>query len=64
MRIKEIKVIVVENQSNILTKSSVGIKWKKGKKQYGEFIGFTKPKLTIAEVVEIVNELMEKVVGK
>ena len=73
MRIKEIKVIVNENLQGIpfmehypwnITKSSVTIKWQKGKKQYGEYIGFTKPNLTVEEEEEAVNKLLEKVVGK
>lgn len=66
-KIKIIEVIVRENDYDFFMnrkRSTVAIKWQKGKKQYGEYIVFLKPELTVAEVVETVNELLEKVTGK
>ena len=66
-KIKSIEVIVHENAYDFITcrkRSTVAIKWQKGKKQYGEYKVFLKPELTVAEVVETVNELLEMVTGK
>lgn len=66
-KIKSIEVIVRENTFDFFTgskRATVAIKWQKGKKQYGEYIAFTKPELTVAEVVETVNELLEMVTEK
>lgn len=66
-KIKSIEVIVHENAYDFITgrkRSTVAIKWQKGRKQYGEYTAFTKPELTVAEVVETVNELLEKVTKK
>ena len=58
---KKIKLITTENNDMPnMSPSTVGIKYVYNGKMYGNFLRFNHPTLTVAEVVETTNALLEQ----
>jgi len=64
MRFEKIMVIVREhNDMPGDFPATVAVKYTINGKQYGLFNGFNKPELTVPEVVETVNSLLQDIIG-